>query len=245
MTWPVRRVAAAGKRAYPENQVRHRSPFATLASMLIDHVPLLALRVRTSDLELRLPNEEELAELADVAVAGFARPGERPFFITWGDGTPKGRGLAVLRWHWEALAGWKPTSWTLGLAAFHEGRPIGMQSMHADDFGVLREVSSWSWLGLPYQGRGLGTQMRAAVLHLAFDGLGCENAVSASFVDNHASRAVSRRLGYAEDGLSRDSDGETALVSQRYRLTRERWAGVERPEVTVEGLDGCREWFGV
>jgi hypothetical protein len=38
--------------------------------MLIDHWPLLGLRVRTARLELRLPTEEELADLADLAVRG-------------------------------------------------------------------------------------------------------------------------------------------------------------------------------
>jgi hypothetical protein len=38
--------------------------------------------------------------------------------------------------------------------------------------------------------------MRAAILHLAFDGLGAKEASSDAFVDNHGSNAISRGLGY-------------------------------------------------
>lgn len=38
--------------------------------MLIDHWPLLGLRLTSPGLELRLPSEEELGELADLAADG-------------------------------------------------------------------------------------------------------------------------------------------------------------------------------
>jgi RimJ/RimL family protein N-acetyltransferase len=57
-----------------------------------------------------------------------------------------------------------------------------------------------AWLGQSYQRRGVGTGMRAAVLQLAFAGLGAEYAISSAFIDNAASLAVSRKLGYADDG---------------------------------------------
>lgn len=66
---------------------------------------------------------------------------------------------------------------------------------------MLREVHTGSWLGRRYQGQGIGTQMRAAVLHLALDGLGAQRAVSAAFEDNPASLGVSRKLGYRDDGI--------------------------------------------
>jgi hypothetical protein len=51
------------------------------------------------------------------------------------------------------------------------GVVVGSQGIGGRDFAVLREVHTGSWLGLRYQGQGIGTQMRAAVLHLAFEGL--------------------------------------------------------------------------
>ena len=41
--------------------------------------------------------------------------------------------------------------------------------------------------------------MRAAVLHLAFDGLGARRAVSDAFEDNPGWLGVSRKLGYRDD----------------------------------------------
>jgi len=57
-------------------------------------------------------------------------------------------------------------------------------------------VSTGSWLGMRHQGKGFGTEMRAAILMLAFDHLGAKTARSSAFTDNPRSLAVSRRLGY-------------------------------------------------
>ena len=51
------------------------------------------------------------------------------------------------------------------------GSVAGVQGMLATDFAVNRQVSTGSWLGQAYHGRGIGKEMRAAILHLAFAGL--------------------------------------------------------------------------
>ena len=71
-------------------------------------------------------------------------------------------------------------------------RLIGAQDVRAHDFAVLRTVSTGSWLGREHQGRGRGREMRAAVLHLAFAGLGCLIAQTAAYADNGPSLGVSR-----------------------------------------------------
>ena len=76
-----------------------------------------------------------------------------------------------------------------------------MQGMHARGFAARRTVDTGSWLGQDYQGRGFGKEMRAAVLALAFDGLGARLAETEAFLDNAASNAVSRALGYEENGF--------------------------------------------
>ena len=65
---------------------------------------------------------------------------------------------------------------------------------------VRQEVATGSWLGLPYQRQGLGKEMRAAVLVLAFTRLGALSAVTGAFTDNPAAVKVSRALGYRDDG---------------------------------------------
>ena len=71
-----------------------------------------------------------------------------------------------------------------------------MQSLNAKNFGRERAASTGSWLGRAWQGKGLGTEMRAAVLHLAFQGLGATLATSGAIEGNRQSLGVSRKLGY-------------------------------------------------
>lgn len=214
------------------------------ALVLIDHWPLLGLRLTTPSLELRLPTEDELAEVAEVAALGVHEPGERPFLTPWTQLPPAARARDVVRQHWRRRGSWSVESWSLDLVAFEAGRPVGVQEVGARDFAVLREVRSSSWLGLAHHGRGLGTEMRAAMLHLAFAGLGAVNATTMSFTDNPAPLRVSTKLGYRPDGISRDVLHGEVVVSQRLRLTRDDWVRAARPGITLSGLEPCLELFG-
>ncbi|WP_316529606.1 GNAT family N-acetyltransferase [Kitasatospora brasiliensis] len=214
--------------------------------MITDHWPLKHLRVTSPRLELRLPTEDELAQVADVAARGVHPPHERPFLTPWGELAPAERARHVMQLHWARLGRWTAEDWVLNLVAFHEGRPVGIQDMRAKAFGVRREILSGSWLGLEHQGKGLGTEMRAAMLHLAFAELGAKFATSHSFTDNHASLAVSRKLGYLDDGIDRDILDGRVVTSQRLRLTPDAWAAHARTPVTVTGLTTpCRPLFGL
>jgi hypothetical protein len=106
-------------------------------------------------------------------------------------------------------------------------------------------VTTFSWLGLAHHSRGIGTEARLGVLAVAFDRLGAELALSEAFRDNHASQAVSRRIGYRPDGTSRDARGEEVLVSDRLRLDRGAWEARERPPVQVTGLEAAWTMFGL
>jgi RimJ/RimL family protein N-acetyltransferase len=120
-----------------------------------------------------------------------------------------------------------------------------VQGLAAADFAVLREVRTGSWLGLTHQGKGIGTEMRAAVLHLAFAGLGALQARSEAFDDNAASLAVSRKLGYAGDGIDRLVIRGQPVVSQRLRLDRGTWESMHTVPVTIAGLQPCLHMFGL
>jgi hypothetical protein len=65
--------------------------------MLSDIWPLYRLKVTTDRLVLRLPNEHELAEIAEVAGAGIHLPSERPFLTPWTEGTAQDRALSSSR----------------------------------------------------------------------------------------------------------------------------------------------------
>ncbi|PZF83119.1 GNAT family N-acetyltransferase [Jiangella anatolica] len=212
--------------------------------MLIDHFPVLGLRLRTPRLELRLPTHDELAALAELAVEGVHGPDLMPFGVPWTELPPDQLARRVIQRQWKRLAELSPESWALNLAVFADGVLVGVQELEADDFAIRREVQSESWLGLRHQGRGIGTEMRAAVLHLAFAGLGAEQAVSTGYLDNHASLRVSRKLGYAENGIGRGIARGKVALEQRFLLTRQAWDEHRDVDVTIEGLEPCLPLLG-
>lgn len=230
---------------YGGNRMRCGPTAGQNAGMLSDHWPLLGLRLHTDRLELRLPSDEELAELGDVAAAGLHEPDRMPFLSAWTDVPPAQRARAVVQQHWLRRGTWSPDHWALTLVVFAQGRPIGVQAVSAEDFAVTREVRTGSWLGLAHQGRGFGREMRSAVLHLAFAGLGAEEATSAAFTDNPASLAVSARLGYRPDGVQRDNVQGRLRVTRRLRLSRADWERTDRPAVELTGLGPCLPEFGL
>lgn len=211
--------------------------------MLIDQWPLAGLTLTTPDLELRLPDREELAALAEVAAAGVHDPDFMPFRVPWTAAAPDEIARAVIVHHWKTLGSFEQQNWQIPFTVFYQGNPIGVQAIRAKDFAVTREVATGSWLGQPYHRRGLGTQMRAAVLEFAFTGLNAETAVSAAVFGNQSSLGVSRKLGYREDGLERASVQGKLQIDQRLRLDRADW---KTPfEVPIKGLERVLEFLGL
>lgn len=212
--------------------------------MKYDFFPIDKIRLRTSRLELRIPTNTELAELGRCAYEGIHPVGEMPFYRPWTRQTPTERARSVMQHHWKSLADWKPTQWMLQFGVFYEGKPIGVQDVMATNFAVLREVTSGSWLGRQWQGRGLGTEMRAAMLYFAFEGLGAKYANSGAFTDNPASTAVSLKLGYEDNGVKPLAVEGKARENRLLRLSRENW-DKECFAVEMTGVEDARPMFGL
>jgi len=210
----------------------------------VDHWPLFALRVRTPRLELRYPDDDLGAAVAELAVQGIHDPGFRPFLRAWDEVPAPHQQRNTLQHLWSKRASWSPASWLCGLAVVAGGVPVGLQTLEAERFGARRSVKTGSWLGRAHQGRGLGTEMRAAVLHLAFAGLGAVRAESGAWHDNAASLGVSRRLGYQENGEDWPLRGEQPDREIRLLLTRERWEEHRRHDIEIQGLEPCLPFFG-
>ncbi|HEX2318218.1 MAG TPA: GNAT family protein [Streptosporangiaceae bacterium] len=226
---------------------------------LTTHWPIAGLRARirvgaaagsVSTIELRLPDDEDLSVLAALAEAGVHDPALQPFSVAWTDVEPAARAQSVLQYHWRCLGDWSPDDWTLNLVVVRDGAVVGTQGISAKNYRILREVGTGSWLGRRHQGKGTGTAMRAAVLALAFDGLGADYALSEAFTDNPASLAVSRKLGYADDGMERMAIRGRAAESRRLRIARAAWqaaggaTGLGIGEVAIDGLEPCLPLFG-
>ena len=190
--------------------------------------PLAELRVTAPRVTLRYPDLDDMAAIAEAAEVGIYDPARtaNPMGGWAAEPDPRARAVGVLSHLWETQGAWAPSRWRLSLAVIPAGeeRPIGIQAMSATDFGVCRTVETGSWLRQDRHGEGIGTEMRAAVLHLAFAGLGAARARSGAYEDNPASIAVSRRLGYQPDGtLIKNRDGRP-VTEIRFALTRGQWA---------------------
>jgi RimJ/RimL family protein N-acetyltransferase len=211
----------------------------------LDDWPLFGLEIATPRVVLRAPRDDDFPGLLAAIDAGVHDPTTMPFSVAWTDADPGPRRIGAMQHWWSKRAAFAAHDWHLGLAVFEAGRAIGCQDVFATSFLELRTVNTGSWLTLGVQGRGLGREMRAAVLAFAFETLGAEVALSGAFVDNPASLAVSRALGYEENGVRRLVRRGRSAELLDLRLTRDRWRDV-RPDisVTVRGFEPCRAMFG-
>ncbi len=206
--------------------------------------PLFSLRLCTPRLTLSYACDADLAEIVALAEAGIHPPGEMPFAVPWTLASPQELGPRMSQHFWRLRAELTAQSWSLPFVVRRGGEVVGVQDMEAETFAVRRTVSTGSWLGRRFQGCGVGTEMRAAVLTFAFDQLGATHAESSAFADNPASQAVSRRLGYVDNGMQVVNRAGESATNQRFLLTPDRFV---RPSWTlqVQGLDGCRAGLGL
>jgi RimJ/RimL family protein N-acetyltransferase len=201
--------------------------------------PFAALRVTTPRLELRYPDDDDLVTLARLAAEGIHDPASMPFNTPWTRAESPELERNALQHSWGRRAALTRDDWSLPFVVWVDGEPLGVQDVFAKQFAVRRTVETGSWLVRRAHGRGIGTEMRAAVLHFAFAGLGAEEALSGSFADNPASAAVSRHNGYEANGEEiYEREGEPARM-QRWVLTRAKWTPGRRDDITVDGLDAC------
>lgn len=201
--------------------------------------------IRTRRLELVTDVElNHIGGLTDLAERGIHDPAVQPFGNSWTDAEPREVGNRVARFLDGCWNKWSADDWHCPFTVLLDGVPIGVQEVSARQFGILRMVRTGSWLGLGYQNRGYGTEMRCAVLDFAFTGLRAYYAVNVAHADNTASQAVNRKLGYAPNGSELRAVRGQRLWARRYLLTPEAFTRVGDGAVW-SGLDASRPAFGV
>jgi len=210
------------------------------------HWPLFDLRIATPRVELRYPDDSLAARIVERATQGIHDPAYMPFGIGWTDvplgGTQERQSLQFL---WRARAEWSPAKWDLPFATLLDGEVIGVLHIGATDFTITKLFGTGSWLGREFQGRGLGKEMRAAVLHFGFAGLGAERAETSAWEDNDSSLGVTRSLGYVANGDAVAIRRGEPARQLRYSMTRAQWEARRRDDIRIEGLDECRTFFGL
>lgn len=207
-----------------------------------------ALRISCGPLSMRFVRDGDVPDIAAaIHKHGIYSPDEpMPFMLRWAEA---GEDLAVntLQHYYDAFASWSPEAWTLTLHVSVDGRFVGIQHLEAiQDFRQTRAAETGSWLLRHEQGRGIGTLMRQAVLAFAFDELGAELMESGGMVGNHASLAISRKLGYVPNGHRRfvQADGVGWREVEMYRLAPGDLVRAPYP-VEVIGAAGFRRSIGV
>ena len=203
--------------------------------------PPYGVRITEGDLVLTVIDDGDVPGLVEIALAGIHPPGEMPFAMPWTDDDPAALPANNVRYYSSVRAGFTPARFDLLFAVRVDGQIVGVQGLHAQDFGVTRTLETGSWLGRSFQRRGTGTRMRRAVCAFAFDGLGAAEVTSGAFLDNPASLAVSRKVGYRPNGTVRFKRKTSVAVNQRLVLTPDTF--VRGRPVQLEGVPALRRFL--
>jgi RimJ/RimL family protein N-acetyltransferase len=208
--------------------------------------PPLHVEVTTPRLRLRGATDDLLAQLMPIVQEGIVRDDEVPFDdpISHYEHSPE-REWRWVRSVWRARSRVEPSFWRLPLVVDVDGSVVGMQDLIAEDFPTYGAVTTFSWLAPQARGHGIGREMRAAILHLAFAGFGAREATSDAFLDNDASNAISRSLGYQENGVTWATRRGQPFQLRRWVLDRASWQATKRADITMHGVEECLPVFGL
>jgi RimJ/RimL family protein N-acetyltransferase len=206
----------------------------------------LNVRVHTPRLSLVGATDELLERLVPAVRAGVATEPPWPFDdpISFYEEGPE-REWSWLRAVWRGRGRVGPDFWRLYFVVVVDDEPLGMQDLIGTNFAKFGTVTTFSWLRPDARGRGLGKEMRQAILHLAFDGLGAREAGSDAFLDNRPSNHVSESLGYEPNGYDWDTRRGEPGQLRCWRLTRETWLTRRRDDIDLVAVDPCLPVLGI
>jgi RimJ/RimL family protein N-acetyltransferase len=211
---------------------------------LAEAFPPFGLRVEAGPLVLRPVTDDVLPGLIELSMGGIHDPELMPFSFPWTDAPDADKPFNYVSYHWGVRTNWTRQRWDLDFAVEYEGDLVGCQGFLTSDYLLTRTGETGSWLGQRFQGRGIGTRMRQAICAFCFDHLDAEEITSAAFLDNPASLAVSRKVGYQPNGVSRKTRRPQEWApNQALVLTPQTF--VRGPEITVSGLAAFRRFIGL
>lgn len=199
------------------------------------HFPVFALEVRTPRLTLRYADDDDLVTLAELGAAGVHGPDAMPFVVQWTRVPPPFQQRNTLQFFWGTRCQLQADAWNICLVAVVDGEIVGTQGVFTEEWKVTRTVETGSWLGRAHQGRGIGREMREAVLHLAFDGFGAARATTSAFADNPASLGVTRAVGYRPNGDERFARDGAVVLQQHFAMDRPDFEARRRDDIELIG----------
>ena len=209
--------------------------------------PPLDVKVTTPRIELRGATDELLEELAPLVRAGKAMAEPAPYDdpMSLYEDDQDARERKWLQGIWRGRGSVTEDFWRLYFVVIFEGGPVGMQDLIAESFSTFGSIATFSWLSSDVRGLGVGSEMRQAILHLAFEGFGAVEATTEAFIDNPGSNGVSRSLGYQPNGVTWASRRGEPFLMQRWRLTQADWKKRQRNDIELHGVNACAEALGV
>lgn len=212
---------------------------------IADDFAPLGIRVLAGSIELRGLTDDHLSELGALAERGIHEPDRMPFYVPWTDASAGDLARNTAQYQWRTRAEFSPKQWDLNLGVWRDGELLGTQGVGTKDFLTTRTGETGSWLGQAHQGQGIGTAMRQVMCAFLFDHLDFTEITSGAFTDNPASLAVSRKVGYRENGRRRleRRPGELA-VNVGLVLTPEDFVRGEH-DLVVEGVEPLRRLVGL
>lgn len=203
---------------------------------------LFNIKIATTRLELRIPKNEEIQKLGKVLSEGIQKEGE-PHFMDESHykKSAEEHAKGLQEFVHKSINEWNKDNWHIPFAVFYEGKAIGLVTMFSHDFPIARGFGCSYWIGLAYQGKGLGTEAFQTVLSFGFDGLNAREAYAGAYSDNTASLKLMEKLGFIFNGEYWVARQGQAVKDKRMRLPREQW---KKPEnVTIEGFESCKDLF--
>lgn len=205
--------------------------------------PPYALRVVAGDLTLTVLREADVPELVELVLEGIHDPARMPFIFPWTDAPAEELPANYMRYVGRVIAGQSTDEVNLQLVVRRAGEVVGIQALEGESFHVTRTLETGSWLARRVHGHGIGTRMRQAICALAFDHLDAERITSSAFVDNPASLAVSRKVGYLPNG--RHWGAPRGEVAEEHRLLLTPDTFVRGDPVEVSGVAPLRRFLGL
>lgn len=200
------------------------------------------LIIYTQHLKLRIPSSKDLTFLASIASEGIQNADEPRFQSDYlYDRSAQNIENYLNENIYKYLSSWNKNDWHLPFAVFYENNPIGMITMYAKDFPVARGFGCGYWIGLAYQGKGLGTEMLQATLSFGFDKLEAQEAYVGAWSDNEASKRIMEKLGFVFNGEYWMARQGQAMKDIRMRLPKEKWT---KPDsISIQGFESCKNYF--
>lgn len=160
-------------------------------------------------------------------------------FMAWANNEPETLDLKLDRIRRFRAKFDRNEDFTYGIFTPEEERLIGGSGLHTRLGGNALEIGYW--IHKDYVNRGLATELSAALTRVAFEICGVERMEIHCSVENSASAAIPRKLGYIHEGNRRRLSYAYGHESDQMTWTmfRDEYASSPCAQVELKGYDGA------